>query len=130
MAGTPVNLRIGVEGAGINSEQKKFTRASRHFGEEPDINFYRVPISAEYVIPVGEATTLYAGGGVDIIRINGAVDDTDVGGHLETRVRQNLTQKVSVSGSAGYLFANAQGNNKERFDLDTAYTGLYLDGEF
>ena len=121
----PVNIRLGFEGTNFESEQKRFTAGSPFFNDDPEVNFYRVLGSLEYVAELADDLSLFIGGGPDLIRVNGDVDDTTVGGHLSSRLQKNITESINLAVEGGYLWADID-EKGEDLELDSFFTGVQL----
>ncbi len=133
-ADLPINLRLGVEGGKLDAEQGYYTPSSQFFMDKIDTTLIRVPLSVEYIHPVGEETKVFMGGGPSLLMIDGdadnsgiEVDDTDVGLHLGARVQQAISDNIAVSLEGGYMFAEMDAAGDD-FDLNGAFTGLHLVG--
>lgn len=125
----PINVRLGVEGARIEAEQFRFTPGSQFQDGDSDFNFFRIPLSVEYVQPIAEKTEVLVGGGPDLIILRDAANDTTVGFHLGARVRQGLTDNLGLSVGGGYLFAEPEVKNED-FDADSAFVGADVSYRF
>ncbi len=122
----PLNLRVGIEGTRIrDAQQFRFTPESQFFGDEPDFNFLRFPLSLEGVIPVLPGTDILVGGGPDLLVIRGDGSDTDVGWHVGARLEQAVTERFAVSAGGGYLWGEADARGED-LDLDSAFVGASL----
>lgn len=104
----PINYRIGIEGAHFDSENPPIERTfvnSGSFASGPELTFIRIPIAIEYFHEVNEDLNLYAGPGLDIIRIDNIVEDTGTALHLSGRLGYELTEDWEATVEGGYMFA-------------------------
>ena len=120
----PLNLRVGVEGTHVNLEQDRVVNLPG-IGANPDVDYVRVPFAIEYYTDLCPKSTLFIGGGPDIISINGVSSDGDVGAHLGARVLQKITDTFGVSLEAGYQWADLDIYG-DPVDLDGAYITTLL----
>ena len=125
----PLNLRLGVEASNINANQFEFTPSSQFFQDQPDFVFIRIPLSIEYVAPIAEQTDFLIGGGPDIIHTSGNGADGNVGFHLGARFVQSLTDNITASVGAGYLWGETDARGED-LDLDGAFTGASIGYRF
>ena len=128
----PLNIRAGAELGSIDGEQFFFTPESQFFQDNLDLTVVRIPVSLEYVTPIGEGTKFFIGGGPDLMVVSGDadnsgvdVDDTDVGLHLSARVQQQITDGIALSLEGGYLWAELDAEGED-LDLDSAFTAVHL----
>ena len=122
----PINFRIGVEGRHmfLGQDNAEFAR------EAPDkttrVTYIRIPLSAEYMAPLDEDTTLYVGGGPDIVVTANDISETGAGMHLSSRVHYAFTEELGVSLEAGYMWAGVDGQGGHNIRLDSAFVSPML----
>ena len=122
----PINFRIGVEGRHmyLGQDNAEFAR------EAPDkttrVTYIRIPFAAEYMAPLDEATTLYVGGGPDIVVTANDISETGAGMHLSSRVHYAFTDELGVSLEAGYMWAGVDGQGGQNIRLDSAFVSPML----
>lgn len=120
---SPLNLRVGVEGAAFDAEQYKFNNPQTEFGtSEPDVDLIRVPVMLEYGVPVGEDLTAFVGAGPALEIIDGDRSDTTVSLQVGSRLEYSVNDDIGVSVNAGYIWGEGDYGNED-IDLDGAYTG-------
>lgn len=120
----PLNFRVGVEGTHLNVQQSRVD-GRPDIGDTPDLTYVRVPTAIEYVADLCDKSTLYVGGGPDLISISGLGNDTDWGAHLGARVLNKITDNMGISLEAGYQWADLDIYGGP-IDLDGAYVTTLL----
>jgi opacity protein-like surface antigen len=117
---TPINFRIGGEITHMDLTEDSAQAYAEFPGKTPRITYVRIPISVEYMLPVAEETTLYLGGGPDLIRTANDVSDFTVGGHLGGRLMYEFENNLSLSVDGGYMWATVD-DGRGDVNLDGAY---------
>jgi hypothetical protein len=116
----PVNVRLGIEGRHTDLEQAAADAAAEFPGKTTEITFIRIPLSVEYMKPIAEDVTWYAGVGPDLIHTANDVRETSVGVHVSSRIAYNIAENVAVGLEAGYLWAQVDGPSQD-ISLDSAF---------
>lgn len=127
---TPLNYRVGVEGAHLDLEQDNAAGLADGPGREPRVTFVRIPFAVEYRHALGDALTWYIGGGPDLNIFANDASDTQVGGHLGTRLGWNFDEHWGISVDAGYMWANIDESETGDVNLDGAYISPLMNYTF
>lgn len=121
----PLTYRIGWELRHLDLEQSAAQGSAEWPGKTVKTTFVRVPFSLEYRHEMGN-TTLFAGGGPDIINGANDVSDTAVGGHLGLRLHHAFNKNWGFSVEGGYMWGELEGRDKKDIVLDGAYVNPSL----
>jgi hypothetical protein len=118
----PLNFRMGVEGRHMYLGQEAAESRSEWTGKTPRVTFIRIPFALEYMKALDNRTTLFAGGGPDILHTANDNSDTDVGMHLSARVHHAFNDHWGVALEAGYMWGKVEAEDTGRnIRLDNAF---------
>jgi hypothetical protein len=121
----PLTYRIGWELRHLDLDQEAALGSAEWPGKQTKITYVRVPFSLEYRHEMGD-TTLFAGGGPDIVNAANDVSDTSVGGHLGLRLHHAFDKNWGVSVEGGYMWGELEGRDGKDIVLDGAYVNPSL----
>lgn len=116
----PWNFRVGVEGRHMNLDQDAAQFGREWIDKTTRVTYMRIPFAVEYMDSIGKDTTWFIGGGPDIIHLANDISETDVGGHIGTRLHYGFNDNWGVSLEAGYMWARLDGEG-DKINLDGAY---------
>lgn len=126
---TPLNWRVGVEGAHVNLDQDEAASLADGPGREPRVTFMHIPFALEYMHALNDKVTWYIGGGPDLNIYANDASDTQVGGHLGTRIAYNFNEHWGFSVDGGYMWAGIDEKDAD-VDLNGAYVTPLLNYTF
>lgn len=121
----PLTYRVGFEIRHLDLDQDAALGSAEWPGKQTKITYVRVPFSLEYRHEMGD-TTLFAGGGPDIVNAANDVSDTAVGAHLGLRLHHAFNQNWGVSVEGGYMWGELEGRDGQDIVLDGAYVNPSL----
>lgn len=116
----PWNFHVGVEGRHMYLTQDAAAYAQEWEDKTTRVTYMRIPFAVEYMESLSKDTTWYIGGGPDIIHTANDISETDVGGHIGTRLHYGFDKNWGLSLEAGYMWARLDGEGKN-INLDGAY---------
>jgi opacity protein-like surface antigen len=116
----PLNFRVGFEGRHMYLSQESAEYAMEWFDKTTRISFYRIPFALEYMHGLTESTTLYLGGGPNVIRTANDISDWSVGMHLSGRLHYGFNDRWGVALEAGYMWGEIDGQDGD-IVLDNAF---------
>lgn len=117
----PLNFRIGAEVNHMDLDQPNAASSAEFDGRKVNITFVRIPFAIEYAAALAERTSLFVGGGPNIIRTANDVSDTSVGMHLSARILQNFSDHFGIALEAGYMWGEVNDDGGGDIDLDNTF---------
>lgn len=116
----PVNFRVGVEGRHMYLDQESAQFAREWEDKTPRVTYIRIPFAVEYIQPIDKASTLYLGGGPDIVHTANDISDTNVGMHLGARLHYAFNDHWGLAVEGGYMWGDVDGPGED-VEFDGAY---------